>query len=264
MTTKTHQPSAATIADFYDDFSQRLLRDYVYGNPRVRAAIETVCAAITTDVNSVLDIGCGIGASSFEYARRHAHVKVHGVDISPRNIETARKLFEDAQCSFHVRDVTTDEEPERYDLVAMLDVYEHIPRHEWARFNAALGQWLSDDGTLVLTTPSPLHQAWLAEHNPEGLQMIDETVRLEDILNLAADVGAEVMQYRSASIWRSNDYIHAVMTRNLRYERVRVQPQAAQSLLRCVCNKIGRTVWSPSSPIELRRRHVMERLGVEV
>jgi len=58
-----------------------------------------------------------------------------------------------------------------YDMITLLDVYEHIPRSEWAQFNAILRAAIADDGTIVVTVPSPLHQNHLLQVNPSGLQI---------------------------------------------------------------------------------------------
>jgi trans-aconitate methyltransferase len=266
MTSACPAAPASRVADFYDDFATRLLRDFVYGNRRCAAAIETVCARIDGTTRRILDIGCGIGASSFEYARRFPHVRVDGIDISPRNIDTARRLFAHERCTFDVADAVAAGSRGRYDLIAMLDVYEHIPRNQWPQFNAALATCLADNATLVLTTPSPLHQAWLAENKPEGLQIVDETVEVEDVARLAGDVGGMVIELGLVDIWRTNDYMHAVISCNPRYSPIQLAGCTPLSLLGRAFARLRRLVGvdDPRSSTSERRRHVKEKLGIEI
>ena len=120
--------SASDIASFYDDFSTRLLRDYVRGNRRVQAAIERVLDSIPPRAHSLLDIGCGIGVSSHAVARANGHLQVVE-STSARAISTiAKRLFDDAEslvsCLRHVNWFPTGSP---FDVISLLDVYEHIP-----------------------------------------------------------------------------------------------------------------------------------------
>ena len=210
-------PSTDVIAGFYDGFGQQLLDDYVKGNPRVEAAIRTVETHLHSGVARVLDVGCGIGASSHSFSAGRSWLQVHGVDISPNNIEIARRLFAHTSLNFTASDMSRVPDGGPYDLIALLDVYEHIPREKWPGFHQILGQTLADNGTIVLSTPTFLHQDYLAAHCPEGLQVVDETVTIEDIARLAADVEATVTRFEMQSIWHSYDYAHAVIERSPQY-----------------------------------------------
>jgi predicted TPR repeat methyltransferase len=46
---------------FYDEFSTKLLANYVYGNPRLAAVIQHCHQWIPIGAKRILDIGCGIG-----------------------------------------------------------------------------------------------------------------------------------------------------------------------------------------------------------
>ena len=45
------------IREFYDNFSERLLADYVHGNPRIEAAIKHALRWIPLNARRILDIG---------------------------------------------------------------------------------------------------------------------------------------------------------------------------------------------------------------
>lgn len=261
----TVHPGKEDVAEFYDTFSQRLIRDYVRGNRRVDAAIQRVVSRITPDVRSILDVGCGIGLSSAEYAKASADVNVLGVDISPRNIEIAKRLSKSPRVEFRVSDMTDGLEGRRFDLIALLDVYEHFAASERESYHEVLAGLLSDHGTVVLTTPSRLHQEWLAENRPEGLQVIDEIVTYRDIARLADDLDADVMHYQSVSIWSTNDYVHTVLQRQPQYQKLPKRRRPDRTLTTRAVEKLKRVLGiAAPSEVELRQKRVADLLGIEI
>src|SRR5262249_1064557 len=92
---------------------------------------------------SVLDVGCGRGRWSREYASREAGVT--GVDISPDAIEILAN--EMPQHRFLCADIAALEFPDQsFDTVNSVTVLQHMPQ---ANQQADL-QWLKPGGTLVL------------------------------------------------------------------------------------------------------------------
>ena len=259
--------SASDIASFYDDFSTRLLRDYVRGNRRVQAAITRVLDSIPPRAHSLLDIGCGIGVSSHAVARANGHLQVVAVDISPRNIALAKGLFDDANLSFHVSDMSTIPDGSPFDVISLLDVYEHIPLDRRHGFHHVLSQCLKSDGVVVVTCPTPLHQEYLRQYEPGGLQVIDETITLKDILRLADDLDAWVTRYEMISMWRQNQYFHAVLQRAPSYESLSPTPAVANSIGARVAKRLRRSIGREAITSESsadRRTRVHQRLGLEV
>jgi SAM-dependent methyltransferase len=257
----------ASITDFYDRFTGKLIRDYVQGNVRQLRAFELVRSSIGPDTRTVLDVGCGIGASSASYIEGCTGTTVHGVDISPNNIRVATALFGGPRLRFSVSDMETPPDDQRYDLIALVDMHEHIPRDKWPRFHQVIEQCLGEHGTVVTTTPSPLHQQYLREHKPAGLQVVDETLELEDVAALADRLGGRVIRYDWVGVYHRNDYVHTVISRAPRFDEIprrarwvsHVRPPVilsrAEDLLRRVAVQVER-----------RRRalHVRRALGISV
>lgn len=255
--------SNTQIASYYDEFSQRLLRDYVRGNPRVAAAIEFVLNCCSGEERRLLDVGCGIGNSSQVFASAFPEVQVWGVDISPKNIETASRLFETEQLSFAVADLSEVPDGGPFDLIAMLDVYEHIPLDARDRLHQTLSQSLAPSGKVALTIPSKYHQDYLHEHKPEGLQIVDETILLDDLQRLANDLNATITQYRHTDVWQTNDYVHVLMERAPRYEKRRSAPRARTPIRRRIASRLfpGR---ERKRARQSRMQIVRERLGIDI
>jgi len=253
----TNAHTRASIARYYDAFSKRLLQDYVYGNRRIELAINRVLGAADENTKLILDIGCGIGHSSERYAAHCPGWKVTGVDISPTNIETATRLFENERLRFLVSDLVENPFSERFDLISLIDVYEHIPRAHWSRFNSTLGDLLSDSGTLVLTTPTPQHQGYLHQFMPDELQIVDETVQIEDIVECARAIRATIVCYEQVVVWKRYDYLHVVMRRDPGYRPLLPSPVATRWRKRYegVVGRFDRLH---------RRARVRSRLGVDI
>jgi 2-polyprenyl-3-methyl-5-hydroxy-6-metoxy-1,4-benzoquinol methylase len=254
-------PDTAEIAQFYDGFQLRLLRDYVYGNARVAGAIDRVCAWIDPECTTVLDVGCGIGTSSAAYANERPWVRVHGVDISPTNIETARRLFRTSRVSFDVSAMDAVPAGAPFDVVALIDVYEHVPRADWPALHSILSCCLSESGRLVLTTPTPLHQEYLARHNPQALQIVDETVQLDDIIKLQQDVRGTLVCSEYMSIWNTNDYFHVVIERSPKYGTLPVPVTRRGAVVRRLKARLG---WREVIGVRNRRHHLKASLGIEL
>jgi SAM-dependent methyltransferase len=216
----TARPDADAIRTFYDGFTRKLIADYVQGNIRQFRAFELVRSAIGPGTRTILDVGCGIGASSASYIEGRPDVTVHGVDISPNNVEVATRLFPSRRLHFSVSDMQAPPSDRRYDLIALVDMHEHIPREHWPGFHRVLAESLSENGTIVMTTPSPLHQDHLTTRKPEGLQVVDETLELSDVTALADRVGGTVIRYDWIGIWHTNDYVHTIISRAPRFDPI--------------------------------------------
>lgn len=213
-------PDRREIRAFYDGFTRKLVHDFVRGNVRQSRAFALVRSAISPATRTILDVGCGIGASSASYIVGNPAVTVHGVDISPNNVRVATALFGGPRLRFSVSDMMSPPGDETYDLIALVDMHEHIPRAAWPAFHSTLARSLSDGGTLVMTTPSPLHQRYLRTDKPQELQVVDETLELSDVTELADRLDASVIRYEWVGIWHANDYVYTVISRAPRFDAI--------------------------------------------
>ena len=204
------------VQSYYDNWDNRLIADYQRGNPRVLNGIEYVLNQIPHSATRILDIGCGIGWSTWEIKRHFPEAEVVGVDISPQLIETADTLFgTETGLTFDTCDVTEDTPPEGpYDAIVMIDVYEHIPRDSRTVFHQTLSQLLKSDGKLILTCPTPHLQRYLAANAPYKLQPVDEIIRDSDLEALLDDIDGATYDKQTVSIWLEGDYFHATLNRS--------------------------------------------------
>ncbi len=231
---------------FYDALARELLADYAFGNPRVEAAMRHVMACLPPRVGRVLDVGCGIGWSSSEIKRHRPRAEVLGVDLSPAAIGIAERLFAAPGLAFRACDAFDEAgRPDgRFDAVAMIDVYEHVAAALRPQAHRTLDSLLADDCVLVMTFPSASLQAFIRANRPHELQPVDEDVTREDAEALARDLGGALTVWRPLTVWRRDDYVHAVIERGAR-------------------RRPARPVFSPA-PQQGRAARVRARLGCRV
>lgn len=103
------------------------------------------------EFTSLLDVGCGDGRFLREASRWRAGRRLLGVDISRKAVALAAAL--NPELEFRVRDICLDPGPDRFDVVTLLDVIEHIPPPELDRFIDSVAGLLRPGGLLVLTVP---------------------------------------------------------------------------------------------------------------
>ncbi len=204
---------ARQVEAFYDAFSERLLRDYLIPNRRVLAQCAFLREAMSGNERRVLVIGCGSGQVTHEIAATMARrADVCGVDISGSNIAIARALFGGRRINYQRLDILEDAVNGVWDAVVLPDVYEHIPAASRDLLHGKLKRMLGERGKILLTLPSPGHQAMLHAMGV-GLQVVDETVTLDDLTRMADEVDATMTYFACVSVFRTNDYVHAILER---------------------------------------------------
>ncbi|MGV3765579.1 MAG: class I SAM-dependent methyltransferase [Chitinophagaceae bacterium] len=211
------------VKAFYNNFDNRLLTDFVNDNPRVMSALDFVGSYLTKmKPKQVLDIGCGIGWSSFEVSHKFPDCQVLGVDLSDNLIAIAGKLFSSPNLKFSSRDLTEEFElsGNANDVVIMIDVFEHIPATHREAFFGKLLATLDKEFSVLLTCPTKKHQEYLRLHKPEGLQPVDEDVDFEVVQGFAKALGAEVVYFANKDIWCTNDYLHAIISNKIPYKGI--------------------------------------------
>ncbi len=74
----------------------------------------------------ILDIGCGIGALSFDIAERSGAL-VLGIDLNSENIAIARERYSHANVVYHAGNLFEMTLDDHFDVVILSNVLEHIP-----------------------------------------------------------------------------------------------------------------------------------------
>lgn len=107
------------------------------------------------DGKKILDFGCGMGGMTLWYAT-HWDCEVTGLDIDGHHIEIARRLqqkFGVDHVQFEQTNILDTEITERFDMVFMNDVAEHIPYPVLIAIFRRLGELLRPGGRIFVTYP---------------------------------------------------------------------------------------------------------------
>lgn len=204
------------VSAYYDGFLREKMVSYrLYGNRRIDLAFRSIRPLLQPGA-VVADIGCGIGMISEKIARLNAHNRVIGIDLSPANIEYARRTVSLPNAEFVQSDasgqltILREKSPEGYDLLAFVDVIEHLPEKDRPSLFRNLRPLLKPGGALFLSWPSPEYQRYLMENEPHHLQVIDNAVSAEVLISEAASAGVALKSLSYLDVWRKNQYLHAV------------------------------------------------------
>ncbi len=115
----------------------------------------------------VLEIGCGDGFGSRIVRQEVAHLTA--TDFDPVFIEDAKTRASGAwPITFLAHDLASGPVPGRFDAVYALDVLEHVPQAEEARFMGNVLASLEPHGVAVFGMPSLESQAYASEISRSG------------------------------------------------------------------------------------------------
>ena len=249
--------SLAARASFYDSRLERQLEDFVAGNPRIERAWQTVERFAPRQPTRILEVGCGIGGISWRLSRRWPQADVVGLDVSHELLRTATALFASPRLVFADGQLLPGRLVGQFDLVVLMDVYEHIAQGEREQLHGALAEVLGEGTRIVLSAPTPRHLDWLRANHPEEVQPVDENISVDALLVFAAETATELCYYREINVWHERDYLHAVLSRQRGFAPA--DPDTASFRAR------ARRRWSrPSSVAGTRKERaalVRERLG---
>jgi 2-polyprenyl-3-methyl-5-hydroxy-6-metoxy-1,4-benzoquinol methylase len=201
------------IKAYYDEHLTGKLSGFVNTNPRVELAWQTVLTYAPENPRCILEIGCGIGDICHRMSQTWREAQVIGLDISPKSIETARKLFGTGRLSFVEGILSKGKLQPPFDLIIMMDVYEHIAGPDRNQLHEAIASLLSSEGRIILSFPTPRYLAYLKKYVPKGIQPVDEDINVKVISQLAEDTHTEVLLYKEVKVWHPGDYTHAVLAK---------------------------------------------------
>ena len=197
--------------DFYNTFAgEVLLEDFRRLNLR-QDAVRTLCKEFVPNGARVLEVGCGVGINA-RFLRTIAS-RVVGIDISDRNIEVASEYAGAPNTEFRLLDILHASDDLAglgpFDVVVLPDVIEHVPLELHGRLFATIERILAVPGRVLVTYPSPGYQEYLKKHEPKALQLVDETVQLDDILR---HTSLRPCYFSYKHVWHMNQYVHLVLT----------------------------------------------------
>ncbi len=205
--------STITIAKYYDDHIAQKINSFIYGNARIDVAFKNIMEYISTDAKNILEIGCGIGDTIFVMSKQMPGSRFVGIDISPKSVDAATKLFGNNKIKFICTAFEDANFTEKFDVIIMNTVYEHIPQNERNIFNTKLSQLLSEKGKIMMMFIAPRHLDFLKKNYPEKVQPVDENIFPQNVLDIAAHTKTELVLFKELSINNPGDYCQVVLSK---------------------------------------------------
>ncbi len=161
------------------------------------------CARIS-GVETVLDIGCGIGAVAYDIATRRG-AAVTGIDLNRESIELARKRPDHEKLTYIVGDALTDLPSNHYDVVILSNVLEHIEhrRDFLNQVNARISpsRWLIRVPLFERDWRVPLKQEIGIDWRLDPTHCTEYTVESFQNEAAGADLRIEHLEVRWGEIW---------------------------------------------------------------
>ena len=137
------------IPQFDKDFTQTI--NWEFGM-KYAATIELLLQKISRiNAKNMADIGCGDGRLVREMSKAFPKRSVTGIDYSQKAITLAQAL--NPQLNFICEDITAKKAQGTYDLLTLIEVFEHIPLDDAPAFVQALSKQLKKGGRLIMTVP---------------------------------------------------------------------------------------------------------------
>jgi trans-aconitate 2-methyltransferase len=212
---KNERPLASKeqVEDFYNNFKEHQKKLGI--NIRHRSILKNLKKAGLKNTMNVLEIGCGIGTVSHLVLQVINKGRFVGVDISPDSIVQARKLnavFKNAE--FVVSDMSDFRHSLKFDMVVLPDVLEHIPVEQHAHLFSVLKDHTHTDSRVLINIPEPNCLNWARQHHPEKLQIIDQSLSMQDLLNNVYPNDFELVSLQPYALqYTEADYISIVLRR---------------------------------------------------
>lgn len=209
----TSAPDLDYVKAYYDERVAGKLRDFTHSNPRIEAAVQLLAEWAPANPKRILEIGCSVGATSWRMARAWPQAEVIGADVSPGSIAVAQTCFQLPNLTYRAGLIREGTLAGKFDLILLMDVYEHIAAEDRASIHSAIRSLLSEESRLVITVPTPAVLEFARLNDPSGLQPVDEYIEIDDIKRLAHETATDLLYYRRVGIWNYGDYAHVVLGR---------------------------------------------------
>ncbi len=169
------------VEEYYDDYVKH--QGKIGVSTRHRIIAQNVKKLGVKPNANILEIGCGIGTVSSLLLKMVPQGSIVGCDISPRSIQLAKEFNKANNAEFIVTDMSDFEHKTKFDLVVFPDVLEHIPVEQHYKLFENIAKVCSSDAKWFINIPEPHALDYYRRNKPELLQIIDQSLSMQDLLN---------------------------------------------------------------------------------
>jgi trans-aconitate 2-methyltransferase len=207
--------SKKQVEEFYNTFKEHQKKLGV--NIRHRTIFRNLKKLGLKPGSNVLEIGCGIGTVSSLILKHVTQGSFVGVDISNESIEVAKKFNASSKnAEFLVNDMSEFTYKIKFDFIVLPDVLEHIPVEQHNNLFRIISNVSAGNAEVLINIPEPNCLNWARKKNPEKLQIIDQSLSMQDLLNNAYPHGFKLFSMNSYSLqYVEPDYTSVVLKKNM-------------------------------------------------
>jgi 2-polyprenyl-3-methyl-5-hydroxy-6-metoxy-1,4-benzoquinol methylase len=156
---------------------------------------------------NILEIGCGIGTCTQLFANFLKGGSISATDISEKSIDLAeRNLKQFSNVNLFAADSTSHNFIEKYDVIVLPDVLEHIPMELHSKLFEKLFNCLKENGFIFIHIPNPYLLSWCHENRKDLLQVIDQPLYLDKLSKDIYSNGLAIHHMETYSIWQMEEY----------------------------------------------------------
>ncbi len=224
------------ISKYYDDFVPKQATSSL--NERIFSLFKRIRKAGLKTHSNVLELGCGIGAFSFLLSKVVKKGTIEAVDISAESIAFAKSKIKKRNIVFKTSDILHYKpEQSTYDFITLFDVIEHIPLNDHDILFKNVSNHMNEHSKLLINIPNPRYTEYDRMHQPELLQIVDETVYLNELCAVLYKNNLYIHLFETYSIWAKADYQFLIVYKNHPFEevklsRIRTLPQKIKDRLK--------------------------------
>jgi len=210
------------VKGFYDNYT--IHQGKVGISTRQRIIAQNIKKIGVSKNSNILEVGCGIGTVSKLLIKMIPNGKFVGCDISPKSIEIAKKINPNSNAEFMVTDMSDFSHNLKFDLVVFPDVLEHIPVEQHFNLFQHVAKNCSSNAKWYINIPEPNALNYTRKNHPELLQIIDQSLSMQDLLNNVYPHGFVVESIIPYSIHMSSpNYLKIVFTNNPKIEKMQLR-----------------------------------------
>jgi len=203
--------SKKEVVNFYDQFKNDQVITGI--NQRHHEIMERLLRFDIDSAKNILEIGCGIGTLTELMARSLKGVDILAVDISPESIELGQKRLEQfSSVKLEAMDIITADIKGSFDAIVLPDVIEHIPVDLHTKLFEKVAALLTPGGHVLISVPNPFYLKWVAENQPEKLQIIDQPIHTATLVANTEPHGLYIHYMEYYGIWtQPEDMVFVVL-----------------------------------------------------
>lgn len=218
------------VKDYYDTFKEHQKQLGI--NIRHRTILKNLKNAGLKPNSNVLEIGCGIGTVSNLILKYITDGGFVGLDISPESITMAKNFNSfHKKAEFLVNDMSNFTHKTKFDFIVFPDVLEHIPVEQHANIFETVSKLSSDKAVILINIPEPNYLNWVRENAPERLQIIDQSLSMQDLLNNSYPYGFKLYSMNPYSLhYDVNDYLSIVLKKDLSVKAVNLKGKLTRAI----------------------------------